>query len=174
MSMFLWFHKIGLLKLSSWMKFWLWCDFLLHLSCFLSVFLLFLHVSYSKRQKPAACDCEMMSQIHKTLTSSFQLLFIIYHPYFIFLWEDLYGCVQAYTCWSTLGCVCCCGCTHICQFTASAWSCTIHMLREYKPSASCFSSLRCESFPHIWPGTEVKVAEQFCSTIKAFRLFPLL
>lgn len=38
------------------------------------------------------------------------------------------------------------------------------------------SFLRCESSPHIWPGTEVRVAEQFCSTIKAFRLrfFPLL
>lgn len=31
-------------------------------------------------------------------------------------------------------------------------------------------SLRWESFPRIWLGTKVKVAEQFCSTIKAFIL----
>lgn len=43
-----------------------------------------------ERSKSLQPHCEMMSQIHKTLTSPFQLLFIIYHPYFIFLWEDLY------------------------------------------------------------------------------------
>lgn len=96
-----------------------------------SSFLCFFYfcMCHAVRGKSLQPDCEMMSQIHKTLTSSFQLLFIIYHPYFIFLWEDLYGCVQAYMCWRTLGCVCCCGCAHMCQFTGSAWSCTIHTLR---------------------------------------------
>lgn len=80
-----------------------------------SSFLCFFYfcMCHAVRGKSLQPDCEMMSQIHKTLTSSFQLLFIIYHPYFIFLWEDLYGCVQAYMCWRTLGCVCCCGCAHV-------------------------------------------------------------
>lgn len=43
---------------------------------------------HAERGKSLQSDCEM-SQIHKTLTSSFQLLFIINRPYFIFLWEDL-------------------------------------------------------------------------------------
>lgn len=135
----------------------------------LSPFLCFFYfcMCHAARGKSLQPDCEMMSQIHKTLTGSFQILFIIYHPYFIFLWEDLYGCVQAYTCWCTLCCVCCCGCAHICQFTA--WSCMIHILGDYKRSGSCLSSLT--SFPHIWPGTKVKEAEQFCSPIKAFTLF---
>lgn len=83
----------------------------------LSPFLCFFYfcMCHAARGKSLQPDCEMMSQIHKTLTGSFQILFIIYHPYFIFLWEDLYGCVQAYTCWCTLCCVCCCGCAHICH-----------------------------------------------------------
>lgn len=49
-------------------------------------------------------------------------------------------------------------------------------LETCKPFGSGLSSLRCESFTHIWLGIEVKVAAKFCSTIKAFRLrfFPLL
>lgn len=70
-SMFLWFRNICLAcggSLSEWSS-KLRSDFLLHLSSSFLCFL-FLHVSCSESLQP---DCEMMSQIHKTLTSSFQL-----------------------------------------------------------------------------------------------------
>lgn len=144
-----------------------------------SSFLCFFYfcMCHAVRGKSLQPDCEMMSQIHKTLTSSFQLLFIIYHPYFIFLWEDLYGCVQAYMCWRTLGCVCVAVVVLTCVSSLALHGVVQFIHSDtYKPLSSRLSSLRCESLPHIWLGTEVKVAEQSCSTIKAFRLafFPLL
>ncbi len=177
-SLFLWFHKICLAcggSLPEWSSDY---DliFFLHLS--LSSFLCFFYfcMCHAVRGKSLQLDCEMMSQIHKTLTSSFQLLFIIYHPYFIFLWEDLYGCVQAYMC-----CVPFVVCVHVVVLTYVS-SLPLHgvewfvFLETCKPFGSGLSSLRCESFTHIWLGIEVKVAAKFCSAIKAFRLrfFPLL
>lgn len=131
---------------------------------------------HAVRSKSLQPYCEMMFQIHKTLTISFQLLFIIYHSYFIFLWEDLYGCAQAHTCWCTLRCMCCCWSSCMRRFTASAWSCTIHILSDYKSLGSGRLSDVNLFLTSGLPGTDFIMAEQFCISITAFRLkfFPLL
>lgn len=74
---------------------------------FLDFFLLFFYscTCNAVRGKSLQPHSEMMSQIHKTLTSPFQLLFIIYHPYFIFLWEELYVCAWAYIHLRALHCI---------------------------------------------------------------------
>lgn len=91
-------------KLSSWMNLWCCDDGVVFFPPCVAFIFCMCHAVGGESLQP---HCEMMSQIHKTLTGPFQLLFIIYHPYFIFLWEDL--CV----CWCFLHPVCCCGFAHV-------------------------------------------------------------
>ncbi len=143
----------------------MWFSFTsLSLSSFLCFF--YFCMCHAVRGKSLQLDCAMMSQIHKTLTSSFQLLFIIYHPYFIFLWEDLYGRVQAYMC-----CVLLVVCVDVVVLIHVS-SVLLHgvvrfrYLETYEPLGWRLSSLRCESCTDIWLAIEVKVESNFAAPLK--------
>lgn len=133
-------------SVSPWMMFWLWCDFLLYRARFLSVFLLFLHVSCSKRRNPAAClwdDVPDSWNINQFFSTPIYYLSSIFH---VPLRGPVRACISLHVLvWPWL-CMLLWLRSHICQLTASAWSGTIDTLRAHKPSGSCFPSLSCDFF----------------------------
>lgn len=135
------------------------------LSLFLSVFFCFC-TCHAVRGKSLQPDCEMMSQIHKTLTSSFQL-YLLFIIHISFSFERTCTCVCKPTrvgvpfvvCVSVVVPAVHCLCMELYDsYTLRLTNLMVHVCKLWDGNL----------FPHIWLGTKVSVADHFCSTIWAF------